>query len=277
MKVLIIGATGLLGRPIVKQFKESGYKLRLFSRSIKKSDLTTENEYYEGDVLSKKDVSNALKGCDAVHISVAQVDEALAVEVVVDEAKKQNIKMISYVSGASVCEENSWFWFVENKLRAENLIKTSGISYFIYKPTWFFESLKLMIRNNKASVIGKQPSSHWLAAKDFANLVVNSYSYDEKNETLYVFGPEKRGMKELLGLYCQKVYPQIKKVSYTPIFILRFIAKLSGNKEIKMAADMFSYFEKIGELEPKVNGIKEQDIPKTNFEDWLSQDKVSCV
>lgn len=271
MKVLLIGATGLLGKPVIENLKNAGHELRLFSRTIDNSPLANHYETFQGDVFNPSDLTGALLGCEAVHISISKTDEALAVEAVVNEAKKQNIKLISYVSGATVCEENRWYELIDDKLRAEQLIKDSGIPYLIFRPTWFFESLKLMIRNNKASVIGKKlPSYHWVAADDFGKTVAASYMEHAKNKTIYIYGPQEYHMKDLLEKYCAKNFPEIKKVSVMPVGLLKFIGTISGNKEIKMVAGMFSYFEKVKEPDFTKEETPVPFIADTNFEKWLS-------
>ncbi len=47
---------------------------------------------------------------------------------------------------------------IDKKYRAEQAIIQSGIPYLIFRPTCFFESLGLMVRNGKAMVIGKHPN-----------------------------------------------------------------------------------------------------------------------
>jgi uncharacterized protein YbjT (DUF2867 family) len=61
---------------------------------------------------------------------------------------------------------------IENKYLAEQTIIRSGIPYYDFPATWFFESLGYMVRNGKAMMLGKQPNPwHWVAAGDFARMV----------------------------------------------------------------------------------------------------------
>ena len=276
MKVLVIGASGLLAKPVISQFNKEDYQLRLFSRTVKQSIFEKEYEIVNGDVFNLKDLGIAINGCDAVHISLATSNEGLATKNIVDVARQIGIKLISKVSGCTVAEENRWFPMIENKYQAEQSIINSGIPYVIFRPSWFFETLDLMIREGKAMMLGKQQHpSHWIAAGDFARMVVSAYKNpNARNRIFFVFGQEQYLMKDLLEKYCQVRYPEIKKVSIIPIWIAKFMAILTGNKGLKEAASLFGYFEKVNELgnPDETNALLGK--PTTTFENWV-QSKAS--
>jgi len=275
MKVLLIGATGLLAKPVIKHFDKQGFSLRLFSRNVESKAYPENFEIVKGDVLNTSDLQNAVQGCDAIHITISKVNEAIAVEKIVAMAKQHNIQLISYVSGSTVAEENSWFWMIMNKLKAEKTIINSGIPYIIFRPTWFFESMLLMVRDGKAMMIGKQPHpSSWVAADDFARMVVTAYQKEEaKNNIFYIHGPEKMLMKEVLQKYANQLNPPIKKLNVTPISMLKFIAFVSRNKELKMVASMFAYFEKSKELGDPSRANELLGAPEITLEQWLAMQK----
>jgi len=271
MKILVIGASGLLAKPVISQFNKEGYQLRLFSRSVNQSMFDKEFEMIQGDVFNLNDLNKAMTGCDAVHISLASSNEGLATKNVVDIAKQRGIKLISKVSGCTVAEENRWFPMIENKYQAEQSIISSGIPYMLFRPSWFFETLDLMIREGKAMMLGKQQNpSHWVAAEDFARMVVSAYKNpDARNRIFFVFGQEQYLMKDLLEKYCKVRYPEIKKVSVIPIWMAKFMAILTGNKGLKEAASLFGYFEKVKESgnPDETNALLGE--PTTTFENWI--------
>lgn len=271
MKILVIGASGLLAKPVIRHMDKAGFQLRLFSRSVNQSMYDKEFEMVQGDVFNLKDLNQAMTGCDAVHISIATNNEGLATKNVVDIAKQIGIKLISKVSGCTVAEENRWFPMIENKYQAEQTIINSGIPYMIFRPTWFFESLDLMIRDGKAMLLGKQPNpSHWVAADDLARMVATAYGKPEaKNKIFFIFGPEQHLMKDLLEKYCKLRYPEIKKVSSVPIWMMKMIGLFTGNKQLKEVASLFAYFEKVKELgnPDETNALLGE--PTTTFEKWV--------
>jgi uncharacterized protein YbjT (DUF2867 family) len=271
MKVLIIGASGLLAKPIIEEFDIAGFQLRLFSRNVNQSMFKKEYEIVQGDALNENDLDKAMNGCDAVHITISNVNEALVVKAIVDSAIQKEIKLISYVSGCTVAQENRWFPMIENKYQAEQFIINSGIPFLIFRPTWFFETLGLMVRDGKAMVLGNQPNpSHWVAANDFARMVATAYTTSESiNNIFFVHGPEEYLMKDLLEKYCKNLFPDIKKVSNVPLWMIKLIAVLSGNKELKNAASLFGYFEKVSELGNPAETNKLLGKPEITFEKWI--------
>jgi len=271
MKILIIGASGLLARPVIQRLDKAGFQLRLFSRTVNKSMFDKEYEMVQGDVFNLEDLDKAMNGCDAVHISLSRINEALATYVIVDIALQNEIKLISTISGCTVAEENRWFSMIENKYQAEQSIIKSGIPYMIFRPTWFFESLDLMVRNGKAMILGKQPNpAHWVAADDFARMVATAYKKPEaRNKIFYIFGPQQYVMRELLEKYCKRCHPEIKKVTSVPLWMMKTIAILTGNKGLKDAASLFTYFEKVHELgnPDETNALLGK--PEITFEQWV--------
>jgi len=271
MKVLIIGASGLMAKQVIKHMDKAGFQLRLFSRKVNPSMFDKPYEIVRGDVFNQVDLDKAMDGCDAVHISISTENEGLAAKMIADTAKQKGIKLISSISGSTVAEENRWFPMTENKYQAEQSIINSGIPYMIFRSTWPFETLALMVRDGKATLLGKQPHpAHWFATDDLGRMVATAYQNPEaKNKIFFVHGPEQHLMKDLLEKYCKYRYPEIKKVSSVPIGMIKAIAFLSGNKELKYAASLFGYFEKTRELGDPGETNKLLGKPEITFEAWL--------
>lgn len=272
MKILVIGASGMLASPVISKLDQHGFQLRLFSRTVDPSMFDNNYDLIRGDIFNPDDLNKAIDGCDAIHITIAKLDEKEAVKAIVKVAKEKGIKLISMVSGCTVSEENRWFKFIDNKFQAEQLIINSGIPYLIFRPTWFFESLELMIRNGKATLLGNQSHPyHWIAADDFAQLIATAFSKKEAfNNIFYIFGPKTYLMKDLMERYCEVFYPEIKKVSVVSIPFLKFFAILTGNKELKDATALFSYFQKVSE--PDITSQTDDLLgkPELDFEKWIS-------
>jgi len=273
MKVLIIGASGMLAKPVIQHLDNAGFQLRLFSRTVNQSMFDKEYEIVQGDVFNTDDLDKAMSGCDAIHISLSMLNEALAAKAIVETARQKEIKLISAISGCTVAEENRWFSMIDNKYQAEQSIINSGIPYMIFRPTWFFESLNLMIRDGKAMVLGRQPNPyHWIAAGDYARMVATAYKMpDARNKIFFTFGPEQHLMKDLMEKYCKCCYPEIKKVSTVPLWIIKIVATLTGNAQLKGAASLFAYFEKVKEMGNPDETNTLLGKPETTFEKWTLQ------
>ena len=68
--ILVLGATGMLGEPVARQLKASGYQVRLLSRSAEKARARFGDGYEiaAGDVEDIASLEAALDGCQAAHI-----------------------------------------------------------------------------------------------------------------------------------------------------------------------------------------------------------------
>lgn len=270
-RILIIGATGMLARPVARKLKEAGYTVRLFSRSVSEKEEKGGFEIARGDFFNPNDLENAMKACQYVHANLGKVDEGAVMKLIVKAAKMNSIQTISCISGASVCDENRWFYGTEQKYQQEQSLVSSGIPYMIFRPSWFFESLELMVRGGKAMMIGKQPHPYrWVAADDYARMVVTAYGKSEaRNHIFHVFGPEYHKMRDLLVRYVKAVHPEIKKVSDVPIWMMKMIGFLSGKKEIKGVADLYGYFEKAREQGDPAFTDAMLGKAETTFEKWV--------
>ena len=275
MKILVIGASGLLAGPVIRKLDEKGYDLRLFSRSVKPSMFVNDYEIAQGDVFNVADLEKAVTGCDAVHISLASADDVKAVSNIIEVSKRNGVRRISMVSGCSVAEENRWFRFIDDKFRTEKMIMQSGLSWYIFRPTWFFESLPMFVRNGKASVLGRLTDRyHWVAADDLGTMVAVAYSTPGAgNRIYYVYGPERYTMKEMLEKYCSALHPEIKSVGETPLLPLKIIAFLTRNRQLKFAASLFGYFEKVHEPEVPEADLALLGRPATDFDTWVRSKK----
>jgi uncharacterized protein YbjT (DUF2867 family) len=132
MRILVIGASGLLAGPVIRKLDEAGFDLKLFSRSVNPSLFVNEYDMVQGDLFNPGDLEKAVQGCDAIHITISTNDDVKATETILDAAKKNQIKRISMISGCTVAEENRWFSFIDQKFRAEQLVLQSRIPSYIF-------------------------------------------------------------------------------------------------------------------------------------------------
>ena len=265
----------MLAGPVIRKLDEAGFELKLFSRTVNPSMFVNEYDMLQGDLFNPADLEKAVQGCDAIHITISTSDDVKATGAILNAAVKNQIQRISMISGCTVAEENRWFSFIDQKFKAEQLIRQSGIPYYIFRPTWFFESLGMMVRNGKATILGKQTERyHWVAADDLGQMVASAYQQEGTGNGIhFVYGPERYTMKEILEMYCRELHPEIQKVSETPIPVLKMIAFLTGNKQLKFAASLFSYFEKVKEPLIPAEDLDKLGRAETDFATWIKAKK----
>ena len=277
-RILVVGATGLLGEPVAIQLQQSGFRVRLLVRDIEHASgrFGDDFEIVKGNIDDVKSLEKALDGCFGVHINLSGEIEQLGVENVSSSAYKLNLERITYISGTSVAEKNTWVPLIKRKYFAEQAIRNSGIAYCIFCPTWFMEVLPKYIRGKRAFVFGRQPNPyHLIAADDYARMVATSYGLEGAvYKRFIIHGPEGILFHEAVKRYCDIFHPEIKKVSTMPYWLATIIAAARGPKEMKLASDFMAAFEKIGEKGDPSEANNILGAPKIKLEDWLLQKSI---
>lgn len=277
--ILVVGATGMLGKPVARELARQGYAVRVLARNPQKAreKLGPGFEIVPGDVEKPETLPAALQGCHGVHINLAggpsvesyQRIEAQGTANVAKAAAQAGIQHITYLSGASIAPDHAWFAPSKAKLDAESAIQKSGVAYSIFRASWFMESLPLFVQGKQAFVIGKQPNPvHWIAASDYAHMVVKAYQTPEAaNKTFTIYGPQAITMLEALQRYCAAVHPGVK-ASSMPIWMTRVIATLTRSERLKDVIRLLAYYEHIVEDENIGETNRILGAPMTSLAEW---------
>jgi uncharacterized protein YbjT (DUF2867 family) len=278
--ILVIGGTGVLGAPVSRYLKESGFQVRVMTRDLQKAHKIFDRSFdlFDGNLQDLACLEEALEGCEGVHISLPSEVEQQVAEVVARVAARHKIQRISYISGATVAEEHCWFEMADRKFRAEQAIRKSGIPYTIFCPTWVMEILPKFVNQGRAAVFGKQPFPyHWVAVDDLARIVTTAYQLKEaENKRFILLGPEAIPMQEALMRYCTVVHPEIHEVSAMPFWLVKLLATATRNSELKAAGEMMAYFEKVGEESSNPSSdICLLGRPSITLDQWLESKKLS--
>ena len=274
--ILVVGGTGMLGAPVVAQLLRDGFHVRVLSRNPRHAAarLGEKVEIVQGDAARPEDVQRAALDCTGVHVSLSGEVEAAGVQNAVRAAQTAGSERITYLSGATVKPENAWFPQTRRKLEAENEIRNSGLVYTIFRPTWFLESLSLYVRGKRAFVFGKQRRPfHFVAAQDFARMVSLAHQRLEgtADRAFVVHGPEPLRFHDALRRYCRVCHPEVRKIATIPYWLARMLSRLRRSPEMRAAADLMAYLERVGEGEDADGTRRVFGLPKTTFEEWLHE------
>ena len=278
-KILIVGATGMLGAPVARRLKYIGFQVRVMTRRTARALrlFGKSFEVVESDITDLSGLERALDGCSGVHISLSGTVELVEVKNVVSVSKSLDIKKITYVSGTSVSEDNAWFPLIRQKLEAERIIRKSGICYTIFCPTWFMESLSRFVKGHRAYVFGRQTKPyHFVAADDFAIMVARSYIKKEADcKRFIIHGPEGILFRDALEKYCAACHPELKGISQIPYWLAKLIARLKKSEEMKSIVEFMEFFEKVGEKGNPEESNLILGTPQITLNDWLTKNCLS--
>jgi uncharacterized protein YbjT (DUF2867 family) len=273
-QILVLGATGMLGRPVVRRLVEKGHRVRALVRNVEKARrmLGEAVEVVEGSALRRDDVGAAIVGCDAVHVSLTQEAELAAMQHVVDLAPGSHLERITYVSATTAREENRWFHVVDVKLRAEAVLRSSGIASVVFCPTWVMETLPNFIHGNRAAVIiGKNPPAlHFFAAADFGRMVAASYDDDRTlGKRLFIHGPQGITLHEALERFIRACHPHVR-VRRLKLWQARLIAALTRRAGLTYVTRLIAYFDTVGELGDPSEANALLAAPTITLEEWFT-------
>ena len=166
-KVLVTGATGFLGKYVVEELVEHGYKVRAFGRNsnIGRSLENSSISFFQGDLTKADDVLEACKGMDlVVHAGALSTvwgpwedfyqANVLGTKYILEACRQTDIQRLVYVSSPSVYaapkdqlaikesdapEENNLNNYIRSKLASERLFKDyPDVPSIILRPRGLF-------------------------------------------------------------------------------------------------------------------------------------------
>jgi NADH dehydrogenase len=148
--VLVTGAAGLVGTHSCRRLAERGWQVRALVRNVSKAEVRlvgTGAEIVAADLRDAAAVMAAVRGADAVvHLAAIAIERAgedyksvntNATATVLDAARAFGIRRFIHMSqnGASSA---SPFPFLQSKGVAEDLVRTSGLAFTVFRPSVIF-------------------------------------------------------------------------------------------------------------------------------------------
>jgi uncharacterized protein YbjT (DUF2867 family) len=257
-RILVVGATGMLGKPVADALHAAGFTVRLLTRNPASAQARFPSgfEIIEGDVADPAALARALDGCAGVHINLKggpSEDDYERVEyhgtrAVAEAARAAGVHQLTYLSGYTISEQAARSPESRAKWRAEQAIRASGVPYTIFRATWFMESLPLFVQGRAAVLVGRQPHRlHWLAAADYAQMVVRSYqSPAALGRELYLYGPEAMTIREALLRYRALVAPGSALITL-PIWLSATLGRVTRSAELQSLTTLMTYYNWHGE------------------------------
>ncbi|MFF1634200.1 SDR family oxidoreductase [Leifsonia sp. NPDC058248] len=193
--VLVVGATGSIGRLVVAEAIRQGYTTRALVRDAAKArgGLPAEAQLVVGDLTEPGTLGAAVDGIDAVVFTHGSHGTDVAETEAVDYGAVHNVLVdlgdrparIALMTAIGVTNHEAAFnrpsqahdW----KLRAERLVRAGGRPYTIVRPGWFDynepEQLRIAMLQGDTHQAG-DPSDGSIARQQIAEVLVGSLSSD---------------------------------------------------------------------------------------------------
>ena len=243
-KIGVIGATGMLGRPVVNALLVAGFEVYAMVRDIIQAKIVLPIGVHlvVGDIGNPVEIENFLNQVEAIHLNLSINHDEIrgefhtedqGLKLLLEIAKRKKIKRISFLSSLVMNYQgtNGFDWWVFNiKLGAVKEIKNSGIPYSIFYPSTFMENfLNIQKAGNKIQLSGHSRSKmYYIAGEDYGRQVANSFKVlSEENRDYPVQGLKGYNADEAAKIFVKFYKKEKLKIQKTPFFILKFLGKFS--------------------------------------------------
>ncbi|MFZ1625510.1 MAG: NAD(P)H-binding protein [Gammaproteobacteria bacterium] len=262
--VLIVGATGYIGKAVVAESVRQGYDVIAVTRSLKKDPLFDGAEVVVADVADPASIAKIFTRKVDVVISCLATRSGLPKDFDdIDYKATLNVLNVAQENGtakfillSAICVRKPDLPLQLAKLKMEDALMRSGIDYTIVRPTayfWVFDSQSKMIAKGKPGyVVGSGDQSHHnpIAREDLAEFMVSSIGNSERKDRVFVLGgPEVPGniisYRDSLLMVFESLGKEPKIVSI-PVWAFATLIRLTGfiGLFIRKAA-VFSAFLKV--------------------------------
>lgn len=242
MKLLILGATGTLGRQIVRRALDEGYEVRCLIRSYSRASFLKEwgAELIGGNLCKPKTLPPALEGVSAVidastsrptdSLSIKQVDWEGKVSLI-QAALAKGVERFIFFSFLDA-EKYPQVPLLEIKRCTEIFLAESGLKYTILKPCGFLQGLigqyaMPILDNQPVWVPGQGAPIAYMDTQDIAKFAIRALSVPEtENQSFPVVGTRAWDANEIIRL-CERLSGEKAKVTRTNINVLRTFGQLA--------------------------------------------------
>ena len=244
MKILVVGATGALGRPVVQQLRAQGVAVRALSRHPERgADLAALGaEVVAGDLADPASLALACLGVDRVmacahgvfgrgrHRS-ERVDDA-GHRALIDAARAARVRRFVYTSAYGAAPDHPIDFF-RTKHAIEQAVLASGLDAVILRPTAFMEQHaylfigKGVLASGRARLIGAGTKArNFVCAADVARFAVRALLEDPPPfRTLEIGAPGHYSNVEVAALFARAAGVELR-VSRLPAKVAAALAVL---------------------------------------------------
>ncbi len=242
MKLLVVGATGTLGRQVARCAIDQGHQVTCLVRSLKKAAFLKEwgAQLVEGDFCKKETLPRALEGIEAViDAATARATDSLSIKEIDWDGK---VNLIQAVTQAGIkryiffsildAEKYPNVPLMDIKNCTEKFLAQTNLDYTILRPCGFMQGLIgqdaiPIIENQGVWITGEGAAVAYMDTQDVAKFAVRALDVPATIGQSYpVVGSRAWKAEEIVAL-CERLSGQDAKVFRIPSGFLRVMYRLA--------------------------------------------------
>jgi len=237
---LVTGATGGIGRRVVRLLREQDRPVRAFVRLTSRySELEHRGaEIFIGDLRREKDIQKACQGVQYIISAHGSDTEALALDYranieLIDQAKAVGVEHFVFISvlGADRGYEDAPVF--KAKRAVEQYLQASGLNYTVLRPAGLASNLLPLAERFRQTgmylIIGDpQNRTSIVSTDDLARITLDSVTVEgARNQILPVGGPEILQRVDIPGIL-GRIFKREPIIINPPIFVVDGLRTVLG-------------------------------------------------
>ncbi|MEM8614614.1 MAG: SDR family oxidoreductase [Cyanobacteria bacterium P01_H01_bin.105] len=234
MSILVVGATGTLGRQIVRNALDEGFDVKCLVRNFQKAAFLREwgAQLVQANICGPKSLPPCFEDVTAVIDAATSRPQDSAYDVdwqgkvnLIKAALDANVERYVFISILN-CEKYPHVPLMDIKHCTEKFLEESGINYTILRPCGFLQGLvgqyAIPILEKQAIwVMGEAAPIAYMNTQDIARFAIRALQVPETNKRSFpLAGTRAWGGYELVRL-CERLSGEEAKVSTMSLGLLR--------------------------------------------------------
>lgn len=240
--VLIVGATGTLGRQVARHALEQGIRVKCLVRSFKKASFLKEwgAELVYGDLTKPDTLKQAIEeGMAIIDTATTRATDSLRIRQVDWEGK------VSLIKTAEECKVSRFIFFsilnadkypqvplMDIKWCTEKFLAQTDLNYTVMRACGFFQNLigeyAIPILENQTIWIGGETTPiAYMNTQDMAKFAIKALQKEETSrQTLPVAGLQPWLPSDIIRV-CERLSGRSARTAKMPVGLLRFVRQIA--------------------------------------------------
>jgi uncharacterized protein YbjT (DUF2867 family) len=217
--ILVVGATGHVGREVAKKLKAGGHRLRVMTRDPARAAglAVASEEVVTGDLRDPGSLSAAVAGVEKAYYATPDPDDNVAMlENFLAAAKQAGVGHVVRLSARSA-DINSKDDLARRHGLAEQVLERSGLAWTHIRPSWFMQMMFEYAPGGHMELPGGEGRIGWIDTRDIADMAVAALTEPGHEGKCYIIsGPEALGYGDLAQMMSEATGRDFVYVDMTP-------------------------------------------------------------